>query len=170
MGRRKPGPAAGGGTEPQTVAGEIRALRLELSQVKRSRRFERVAMAFAALVIVGFIVSNRVAVNSVETETKNRQQVQLGVLVGVCAVQNITRIETQNMLTDTKFERPFRVISEAAFEAWYNKQFARFEVVDCKALAPKKDQVNLQLNYPKTRDPVTGEFVETKGSDPQPKG
>lgn len=93
--------------------------------------------------------------NRVEEVSSNSQDLALGGLVAVCAIGNVMRIDVQNMLTDLESSG---VLIDSPPERRNAELFliasrARFQPVDCKALVPEEDRLNITLNYPPVNKP-----------------
>lgn len=114
----------------------------------KSRRNFFVASAAATVAVVIALVSfvNSKHIEKVSDDDADRT---LGLLVGICAIQNVDRINQTNIIKRQQ-QAGFSGTDVAKTRIYYEDSLRDLQQVDCKALVPKKDQVNLKLEYPTT--------------------
>lgn len=149
--------------------GEVEYDTLELSRLRRSAiNFQRIVLASLILMVAAGVVAAVVGATNdahIRRDAKNSRDRDLGNLVGVCAIQNVTRIEITNAFIRMNQAGFGSGVPDAQRAAVFDAIKAEFQPVDCKALVPKPDQVKLCLEYP-TTIPTPGETTPPTTAQP----
>ncbi len=101
---------------------------------------------FIFTTFAGTVINNRNLIDKLEKIQKNNTAQSIGHAVANCATQNIIRDSVQNMLTRFELSGDFSPKGIAAIK----ESRTEFMRVDCKAFAPKDDQLKIKLDYPTT--------------------
>lgn len=141
----------------ETIAKEAIQLRADIKKVSR-RSWRTFAIVVLALILAGYLLFERKRDNK---EANIRHSQNLALTVGVCAVQNVVRIEFANYLQEAQNRGIFDEVGgtpeqaaqkTAERDAYLDIGVARFgTLVPCEALVPKDEpNVNITLQYPDT--------------------
>lgn len=139
------------------LSGEVKGLREEVGQVDAKRKRNLLwLIPLAALTFYG--VYDR---DQIKDLAERERKTSLATAVGVCAMQNVIRIELNNFLSvaqnegifDEPFDTPEARAATAKRRAFLSEGRKKFELVPCEALVAGEN-VEIRLEYPSTI-PVT---------------
>lgn len=109
------------------------------------------AVVFAFVALIGFVLVKQ----NKRTIHNNEAQALAGTIAN-CAYQNILRIAEQDKLTRMQKAHALTFKDKAAEDEFYEAERKDFQLINCKAFAPKEDQLKVHLDYPTTIPPPTG--------------
>lgn len=136
---------------------QVAGLRVEISHVDHRRRRNLIWLIPVALLAIYAIFQQA----SFERLSQREHERSLALAVGVCAMQNVVRIEFGNFLAEATnegvFDLPAAVDGDQTItdkrRLFLTESKDKFTLVPCEALVAK-DDIKIELRYPSTV-PVT---------------